>query len=280
MKDAEGVEFLQWSLPKLRLVWPGYRKVRRQVYKRIQRRLESLSLSAVADYQRYLETHPEEWTVLDSLCWISISRFYRDKSVFQFLEQEVLPSLARQALTQGESVLRCWSIGCAGGEEPYSLSLLWKLKLQAKFPTVQLVILATDIDDQAIVRAQRGCYPPSSLKDLPESWRMQGFEHTAEGSSIKTEFREPVTFLEQDIRHTMPRESFHLILCRYLVFTYFDTILQHHTLRQLVDRIRVGDALVIGNGETLPDGEFGLIPWSEKNGVYRRVKQDSESACA
>ncbi|HSA88003.1 MAG TPA: CheR family methyltransferase [Nitrospira sp.] len=271
MKDAEGVEFLQWSLPKLGLVWPGYRKVRRQVYKRIQRRLESLSLSTVADYQRYLETHPKEWTVLDSLCWISISRFYRDKAVFEFLEQEVLPSLARQILAQGERVLRCWSIGCAGGEEPYSLSLFWKLKLQAQFPTVRLVILATDVDEQAVARAQRGCYPPNSLSDLPESWRAQGFDHTAEGSLIKAEFREPVTFLNQDIRHVIPRETFHLILCRYLALTYFDASLQSDTLQRLVERMAPGGVLVVGKGERLPNDDFGLIPWSEKECVYRRA---------
>jgi chemotaxis protein methyltransferase CheR len=271
MKDAEGVQFLQGCLPKLGLVWPGYRKVRRQVYKQIQRRLESLSLSTVANYQRYLETHPEEWTVLDSLCWISISRFYRDKAVFEFLEQEVLPSLARQALAEGGSTLRCWSIGCAGGEEPYSLSLLWKLKLQAQFPTVRLVIRATDIDDQAIGRAQRGCYPPSSLRDLPESWRAQGFDHRAEGFCIKPEFREPATFLKQDIRQAVPDERFHLILCRNLAFTYFDGPLQSDTLRRLVARMQVGSALLIGKTERLPDGEFGLVPWSQKEGIYRRA---------
>ena len=272
MKDAEGVHFLQWCLPRLGLVWPGYRKVRRQVYKRIQRRLETLSLSALADYQRHLETHPDEWTVLESLCWISISRFYRDKAVFEFLEQEVLPSLARQMLTQGENVLRCWSIGCAGGEEPYSLSLLWKLELQARFPTVRLVILATDIDDQAVVRAQRGRYQASSLRDLPESWRGQGFDHTAEGPLIKAEFREPVTFLKHDIREAAPKETFHLILCRYLAFTYFDITLQGITLRRLAERMAPGGALVVGKGERLPNDDFGLIPWSEKEGVYRRTK--------
>ncbi len=46
------------------------------MYKRIQRWLQSLSLPSLADYQKYLETHPEEWTFLDSLCRISISRFY------------------------------------------------------------------------------------------------------------------------------------------------------------------------------------------------------------
>jgi chemotaxis protein methyltransferase CheR len=271
MRDIEGVQFLQWCLPLLQLCWPGYRKVRRQVYKRISTRLQSLGLHSVADYRSYLETHPEEWAILDSCCWIPISRFYRDKSVFQFLEQEVLPSLARQALAQGESVLRCWSFGCAAGEEPYSLSLLWKLKLQAEFPTVRLIILATDIDDRAIVRAQQGCYSPSSLRDLPESWRGQAFDHTSEGFRIKPEYREPVTFLLQDIRKAAPEETFALILCRYVAFTYFDATLQSNTLRQLVDRLHRGGALVIGNGETLPEGEFGLIPWSEKEGVYRRI---------
>lgn len=274
MKDAEGVQFLQWCLPKLRLVWPGYRKVRRQVYKRLSRHLESLGLGSLAEYRTYLDAHPEEWGVLDTACWISITRFYRDKSVFQFLEHEVLPSLARQALAQGESILRCWSLGCASGEEPYSLSLLWKLKLQAQFPTVRLVILATDIDDRAITRAKQGCYPPSSLRDLPESWRAQAFDQTAEEFRIKPEYQNPVTFLVQDIRQAAPKETFHLILCRYLVFTYFDTTLQNSTLRQLVERMRTGSALVIGKGESLPEGEFGLIPWSEQEGVYRRVLRD------
>ena len=271
MKDAEGVEFLQWCLPKLSLVWPGYRKVRRQVYKRIQRRLETLGLSNLSDYQSYLETHPEEWTVLDSSCWISISRFYRDKAVFEFLEQEMLPTLARQALTQGEHVLRCWSIGCASGEEPYSLSLLWKLKLQARFPTVQLVILATDIDEQAVARAQRGCYQASSFRDLPEGWLAQGFDHRAEEFWIKPEFQELVTFLVQDVRQAMPEDRFHLILCRYMAFTYFDAPLQSDTLRRLTERLQVGGALVVGKDENLPEGEFGLIPWSEREGVYRRT---------
>lgn len=271
MRDVEGVQFLQWCLPRLRLCWSGYRKVRRQVYKRISTRLQVLGLHSLADYRSYLEIHPEEWEILDSFCWIPISRFYRDKDVFEFLEREVLPSLARQALAQGESVLRCWSIGCAAGEEPYSLSLLWKLELQAQFPTVQLIILATDTDDQAITRSQRGCYPLSSLRDLPESWRAQGFDHTAEGFWIKPELRESVTFLAQDIRQATPDETFHLVLCRYSVFTYFDAPLQSKTLQQFAGRMLTGGALVVGKNETLPKGEFGLAPWSENEGVYRRA---------
>ena len=174
-------------------------------------------------------------------------------------------------MTQGEGILRCWSIGCAGGEEPYSLAILWKLELQARFPTVGLLILATDIDHQALSRSRKGCYRFSNLKDLPESWRLQGFDRTAEGSLIKTEFREPVTFLKQDVRQAMPCESFHLILCRYLVLTYFDAPLQSKVLQQVVERMHAGGTLIIGRNERVPGGEFGLIPWSQKEGVYRRA---------
>jgi chemotaxis protein methyltransferase CheR len=271
MRDVEGIQFLQWCLPRLRLSWSGYRKVRRQVYKHLSTRCQSLGLHSLGDYRSYLESHREEWDILDTLCWIPISRFYRDKAVFEFLEREVLSSLAQLTLAEGQRVLRCWSIGCAAGEEPYSLSFLWKLKLQAQFPLVRLFILATDIDVHAISRARRGCYPSSSLKELPETWRMQGFNHTAEGSVIKPEFQEPVTLLEQDIRQSAPAEMFHLILCRYMAFTYFDASLQRAILRQLVGRMSIGSALVVGKDERLPDGDFGLTPWSQKEGVYRRV---------
>ncbi len=275
MKDAEGVQFLQWCLPHLQLRWPGYRKVRRQVYKRIQRRLQSLGLQSFADYRSYLEAHAEEWALLDTYCWIPISRFYRDKGVFQFLGQEVLPRLADRAQKESEGVLRCWSLGCASGEEPYTLVLLWKLSLESRFSNVPLAVLATDVDANAIARAQQACYPPGSLRDLPDSWRTQGFDETPEGFSLKREFRDPVTFRTQDIRKSVPEDTFHLILCRYMVFTYFDEGLQERMVRRLVERMRTGGALVIGNRETLPKGDFGLTPWAEKWGVFERIAQSA-----
>jgi len=95
MTDSEGVQFLQWCLPRLHLRWPGFRKVRRQVYKRINRRLQQLQLRNIDTYRDYLKDHPAEWATLETSCWISISRFYRDRSVFQYLESAVLPQLAQ-----------------------------------------------------------------------------------------------------------------------------------------------------------------------------------------
>jgi chemotaxis protein methyltransferase CheR len=114
--DAE-VEFLQWALPRLGLRWAGFRRVRGQVRRRVRRRVAALGLEDLDAYRAYLDAHPEEWEVLDALTPITISRFYRDRDVFARLEDDVLPALASAAAAAGRDGLRCWSAGCASGEE-------------------------------------------------------------------------------------------------------------------------------------------------------------------
>ena len=261
---------LQWCLPKLRMRWPGFRKVRRQVFKRIDRRLKELDLSDVASYRSYLERHPDEWPVLDALCRISISRCYRDKGVFQYLEREVLPQLAQRAAAKGENDVRCWSIGCASGEEPYTLAIVWTLGVAPRLPAISLRILGTDSDQKAIERAERACYPGSSTKDLPADLLAKAFIPSSDGFCVSAEYRELVTFREQDIRVTSPTDLFHLILCRNLAFTYFDDGLQRETLNTIEGKLHPGGALVIGSLESLPDGVSEFDPWLQKLGVYRK----------
>jgi chemotaxis protein methyltransferase CheR len=134
MTDNDGVRFLQWGLPRLGLRWPGFRKVRRQIYRRLDDRLKALQLADLAAYRAYLELHASEWEQLDALCRISISRFYRDKGVFECLERDVLPALARLATGRGHGTLACWSLGCAAGEEPYTVAILWRLRMPLTFP--------------------------------------------------------------------------------------------------------------------------------------------------
>ncbi len=64
MKDSDCVEFLQWALPRLNMRWAGFRKVRRQVCKRIGRRLAELGLTSLKQYRNRLESDPAEWSKL------------------------------------------------------------------------------------------------------------------------------------------------------------------------------------------------------------------------
>lgn len=199
-----------------------------------------------------------------------ISRFYRDPSVFQLLENEVLPQLTQLALERKENELRCWSAGCAGGEEPYTLAIIWTQRFASKFPAIDFHVVATDVDPAAIQRAQHGCYHPSSLKELPAEWRTQAFFASGKEFCLKHEYRAQVNFMVQDIREAMPHGAFHLILCRNLVFTYFDESSQIKILRTLTSKILPGGGLIIGKLETLPQRDWALEPWSIKMGVYRK----------
>jgi chemotaxis protein methyltransferase CheR len=265
VKDADCTAFLQWALPRLGMRWPGFRRVRGQVCKRLGRRMAELGLRDLADYRPLLETDPEEWTRLDGLCRISISRFYRDQGVWRMLEGEILPHLAEMARSQGEGRLRIWSEGCASGEEPYTLALLFAFgeTLSGCRPE----IVATDADPRLLQRARRACYPETSLRDQPKRWRA-AFEPFGEEHCLRAEFRGPVRFLEQDIRHECPEGPFDLILCRNLVFTYFETAIQAVIARRLVERLVLEGVLVLGIHESLPESVPMLV--QERPWLYRK----------
>lgn len=271
--DVEGVEFLRWCLPRLHLAWHGFRlrRIRRRVYRRIEERMRQLGAPDLGAYRAYLEGEAAEWAVLDSLCWIPISRFYRDKAVFQFLERTVLPAVSSGAMARHEGELRCWSAGCAAGEEPYTLALLWRLRVAAAFSTLRLRVVATDIDPAMIRRARGGCYPAYSVRDLPDDITAEAFRRSAAGYCLRREFLGDVEFVEQDIRQTMPGDGFHLILCRNLVLTYFEDALQRRILARMMEKVRPAGAVIFGLTETVPAGVSELELWSARLRVYRRT---------
>ncbi len=271
MTDRQCVEFLQWALPQLGLRWAGFRKVRGQVRKRIVRRLNELELMHIAEYRRYLADHPAEWTVLDACLRISISRFFRDRDVFDHLRDSVLPDLARTASQRGEQRLKVWSAGCASGEEPYSVALIWSNHVQPEFPELELHVLATDADETMLQRAEQAHYPTSSLKDVPADWKQNAFVCRDDEYQLVPQFHALVDFRLSDIRQAIPADAFSLILCRNLVFTYFDEPLQQQVLAALAERLLPGGYLVIGKHESLPANTTGLVPDPARLGFFRRA---------
>lgn len=266
MTDGDCVEFLQWALPKMRMRWPGFRKVRGQVCKRIMRRMVALGLPSVSDYRAHLETHPAEWNLLSSLCRVTISRFYRDRAVFDYMATVVLPSLAKRAQTH----VRCWSVGCASGEEAYTVQLLWMRHVAPATVGKTLHVLGTDADPILLERANRAVYPASSLKSLASDLVAVAFERSGDTYVLNARFKEDVEFEERDIRSSMPPGPFDLILCRNLVFTYFEEALQREILQRLVARLRGGGVLVTGAHETVPPNDCGLAV--EARAVYAKTR--------
>ncbi len=233
--------------------------------------MRSLQIYNLDVYRVYLQHHPGEWRVLDTLCRITISRFCRDRALYAILAQQILPSIAGQVRCKGENNLRLWCAGCASGEEPYSLILLWKMQLQKTNPDINLQILATDVDSHLLQRARRACYPFSGLKELPEPWRNIAFADFEGVYCLRAEFKAPVLFVEHDIRAPFPASSLHLILCRNLIYTYFDINLQRELTQRFQKSLLPGGMLVLGAHEALPDSVAGFVPVAGEKGLYIRV---------
>jgi chemotaxis protein methyltransferase CheR len=236
--------------------------------------MRELDLIEMRAYRSYLEAHPEEWCQLDRLCRISISRFYRDRAVFDRLAEGVLPWLIEAVLRRGERRLSCWSAGCASGEEPYTLRLIWAFCLRRRFSDIDLAVIASDPEANLLRRAERACYPSSSLKELPAEWVREGFSRRGALFCLQPELRDSVRFRLQDIRVSSPTERFELVLCRNLAFTYFDESVQRQVLARLRDRLMPGGVLVIGSHESLPAEPLGFVARESRLGIYERAMGD------
>lgn len=268
MRDHDCVAFLQWALPRLRMRWPGFRKVRRQVCRRIARRMAEREIVDLDDYRRLLEEDAAEWDALDALCRVTISRFFRDRGVYEGLGRVVLPDLATRALAAGRDSLGAWSAGCASGEEPYGLAILWALLPETSREGLALEIIATDTDSHLLERARRARYPPGAVRELPTDGRRLAFEESDGELELRPVFRSGIDFRLEDLRRTAPAGPFDLVLCRNLAFTYYAPDLQGEVLRRIATVLRPGGVLVVGCHEAPPESE-GFEPVPDVPSCYR-----------
>jgi chemotaxis protein methyltransferase CheR len=273
MTDAECLELLRWAAPRLGLRYEGFRRVRGQVCKRVGRRMKALGVPGLAAYLERLEVDVAERAVLDALCRVTISRFYRDQGVFDALLEPLLPGVLEAARARGERTLRVWSAGCASGEEPYTVAVLFRLGLRPRFPDFRLELVATDADASLLERARRGCYRRPTLRELPSAWVDAAFAPFAPHAGelcLRPEYREGLDFRCEDLRQRMPEGPFHLVLCRNVAFTYFAPPVQREVLARLLERLVPGGLLALGAHESLPEDTPGLTRAAGALPLFRR----------
>ena len=125
-------------------------------------------------------------------------------------------------------------------------------------------------DERLLERARRRRYGDSSLRDLPAALRERFFRVEDEGFVLDPAPGRRVDFVKQDLRVELPEDSFHLVLCRNLVFTYYEERLQRELLARLMPRLEPGGLLVIGIHESLPGCPAGLIATDTRHGLFLR----------
>lgn len=259
--------FLKQICPRLGLDWRKYR--RRAARHRVQKRMAELGLESYEQYLACLYADAAEASALAERMAVSVSRFFREAQVWEMLEGQVLPKLL--AGVAGRRPLHVWSVGCAGGEEPYSLALLWLERLRFRYPQRRLLILGSDCDAVSLRRARQVCYAPSSLRELSGALRGRWFSVYGGLWRLSPRVTGRVRFIHHNFMRDPPPGSFDLILARYLPFTYYRGARRLQAARRLWRALRPGGMLLIGGRESLRGEELRLFaPCHGMMGFYRR----------
>ncbi len=260
-------DFLKKACPPLNLEWRKYR--RRAARHRVNDRIKELGLEGYASYLKRLRTDPAEAEMLPDVMLVTVSRFFRENDRWEKLREEVLPQLVKNC--HDNRSMRAWSIGCCGGEEPYTLALLWIHYLKSRYPGRILGILGTDLDTPSLKRASRGIYMKSSLREVPEEILHRWFLQEKGIWKLDTRVQQMVRFRHHHFMNDPLPGEMDLVFARYLPFTYYKGTRRHAAARRLWLALRPGGALMIGCKEDLglPEREL-LEPWPDAKGIFRR----------
>ena len=240
-------EFLKEVAPCLGLQWRPFQ--RRGVKRKVERRIIELGFSRFDEYLLKVQRDSEEKSHLSKILTITISRFFRDQEIFDTLETSVFPGLI-QNKTDGR--LNIWSIGCASGEEPYSLALVWKNSFERNWPQIHFSVLATDIDEKMLRRAEEGRYKKSSLRETPQAILENYFKKEDGFFILNPSVKKSVGFKRHDILREELFPGMDIIFCRNLAFTYFSKESQIEVLKKIASSLKEKGYLVIGRDESLP----------------------------
>jgi chemotaxis protein methyltransferase CheR len=224
-------------------------------------RMASLRLDQADEYYRLLQAgRPDvesEWDQLIARLTNNESYFFRDKGQMTLLRERILPELI--ARNQERRTLRLWSAGCSTGEEPYSLAMLVdELLPQRRAVSAsgwEIVILGTDIDEQALQKARRGMYGSWSFRTMEAAQQQRYFQRQGDGWQVAEATRSVVTFVRcnlvsDSIPSTMTGiHDMDLILCRN-VFIYFERKAVSAVLPKFAQTLREGGYLMTGHAET------------------------------
>lgn len=221
-------------------------------YSRLAKRLRILGLRSFREYCALISSPDgaaERGHMLSALT-TNVTRFFREPHHFEHLKSHVLPPLLEQARRGGR--VRLWSAACSTGQEPYSLALTL-LALAPDAATLDVRILATDIDPAVLARARRGHYGEAELAPVPQDLRHRWFMPAGPGAwSVARELRRLVAFRTLNLSGgTWPmRGRFQAVLCRNVVI-YFDDATQAALWQRLASLIEPDGHLYIGHSERL-----------------------------
>lgn len=226
--------------------------------KAVEARLAVHGTSEAREYISILENQPGELATLIDLLTVTVSHFFRNPLAFELLAERILPEIIRGKVEQGLPELRIWSVGCASGEEPFSVALLIDELLEHEGQEVDVSIFATDINPEILNRAQAGIFRPEQMKNIKLHQVEKYFRQKGEQYILRRSITDMVSYSQYDImapNSYVPPEcvfgDFDLVLCRNLLI-YFTKDRQKIILRKIMRALAPRGYVLLGEAEHIP----------------------------
>jgi two-component system CheB/CheR fusion protein len=236
------------------------------VGRRIERRMMVHNIADTEIYARYLKEHPEEAQLLFKELLINVTSFFRDAESFDVLKKDLLPQLL--ADKPESHIFRAWVVGCATGEEAYSIAILLREYMEETKQEFKAQIYSTDIDEDAIALARTGSYPANIAMDVAEERLRRFFIKEETGYRIKKDIREMVVFAVQDVIKDPPFTKLDLVSCRNLLI-YLEPELQNRIIPVFHYALKPGGALFLSSSESIGSYAELFAPISRKWKIYK-----------
>ncbi len=237
---------------------------RATVLRRLERRLQVNQLRDLIAYRNFIAKHTGEADALLRDLLISVTWFFRDPPVWEVIEQRIIPDLL--AGRQGGS-LRLWVVGCATGEEVYTLAMLIAEQLETMTTPPAVNIFATDIDTEALAFARAGLYPESIAEHVSHE-RLRRFFTRDQGSyRVHKQLREMVMFAAHNVIQDPPFARVDLVSCRNLLI-YLTRHVQTKVLDLLHFSLKADGYLLLGMSESVEDGHDGFSAVDKGNRIF------------
>jgi chemotaxis protein methyltransferase CheR len=214
--------------------------------------LQQASSGDLDTYLRQLQNsdeHSPAWQRLIYALTIGETYFLRDSSHFTILRENILPRLLLQRRQAKDLRLNIWVVGCATGEEAYSIAAT----LAEHIPDLsawRINLYATDINQRAIDAAKRGVYREWSFRHTPPAFKQRYFTQVEEGWQISLSIKKMVGFLRMNILSGTPTPQADIIFCRH-VLMYFSKAYAQKAEANIHQALSPGGWLIMGQAEAL-----------------------------
>ena len=267
--DPEFEALLRYIQESRGLDFRGYKRT--SLRRRIALRMEALGAGDFADYRSRLEAQPGEFEDLLNTVLINVTSFFRDAEAWDVLRDQVIPAIL--ASGDGDRPIRVWSVGCASGEEPYSIAMLLAEAMGVAEFCRRVKIYATDLDEEALKIARIATYAPRDVESVPASLLEKYFERTNNHYVFERELRKCVIFGRHNVVHDAPISRIDLLTCRNLLI-YLEAETQSVVLPRLHYALNRDGFLFLGKAETQLARSSLFRPVEMKHRIFAKVPQE------